>query len=149
MSYYHLSNNRYYNYNEQVDTFYIRSILNDTNVRYQMVKSEYLSTEERYHCPVEATMDVLGGKWKLLIIHHLLEGTKRFNELQKAMPKVTQRMLTAKLRELESHGIINRKVYAVVPPKVEYSMTEFGRTVEPMLWVMDAWGKTFIEGGNF
>ncbi len=93
-------------------------------------------------------MDVIGGKWKLLIIHHLLEGTKRFNELQKAIPAVTQRMLTSKLRELEKDGIVHRKVYAEVPPKVEYSMTEFGRTVESMLWVMHDWGKTFIAKGS-
>ena len=110
-----------------------------------MVKSKKNSQESRYHCPVEATMDVIGGKWKLLIIHHLLEGTKRFNELQKAIPAVTQRMLTSKLRELERDGIVHRKVYAEVPPKVEYSMTEFGRTVEPMLWVMRDWGKIFME----
>ena len=112
-----------------------------------MIKSKILSAENRYHCPVEATMDVIGGKWKLLIIHHLLEGTKRFNELQKAIPAVTQRMLTSKLRELERDGIVHRKVYAEVPPKVEYSMTEFGRTVEPMLWVMHDWGKVFMERG--
>ncbi|RLB65245.1 MAG: MarR family transcriptional regulator [Deltaproteobacteria bacterium] len=104
--------------------------------------------EKKYHCPVEATMDVIGGKWKLLIIHYLLEGTKRFNELQKAIPAVTQRMLTSKLRELEKDGIVHRKVYAEVPPKVEYSMTEFGRTVESMLWVMHDWGKTFIAKGS-
>jgi len=112
-----------------------------------VVKSKILLAESRYSCPVEATMDAIGGKWKLLIIHHLLEGTKRFNELQKAIPAVTQRMLTSKLRELEKDGIVHRKVYAEVPPKVEYSMTEFGRTVKPMLWVMHDWGKTFMERG--
>lgn len=101
----------------------------------------------KYNCPVEATMEAIGGKWKLLIIHHLLEGTKRFNELQKLIPAVTQRMLTSKLRELERDGIVHRKVYAEVPPKVEYSMTEFGQTVEPMLWVMHDWGKAFMERG--
>ncbi len=125
----------------------ICSIILDTNREYQVVKEKTTLAESRYSCPVEATMDVIGGKWKLLIIHHLLEGTKRFNELQKAIPAVTQRMLTSKLRELERDGIVHRKVYAEVPPKVEYSMTEFGRTVEPMLWVMHDWGKTFMGMG--
>ena len=109
-----------------------------------MVQERILS-DSKYNCPVEATMDVIGGKWKTLIIHHLLEGTKRFNELKKLIPKVTQRMLTSKLRELEQFGIIHRKVYAEVPPKVEYSLTEYGRTVEPVLWAMHDWGINFIE----
>ena len=87
-----------------------------------MVKERIL-LDSKYHCPVEATMDVIGGKWKTLIIHHLLEGTKRFNALKKLIPGVTQRMLTSKLRELEQFGVVHRKVYAEVPPKVEYSLT--------------------------
>ena len=112
-----------------------------------MVKERIL-LNSKYHCPVEATLDVIGGKWKPLIIHHLLEGTKRFNELKRLIPAVTQRMLTSKLRELEQLGIVHRKVYAEVPPKVEYSLTEFGRTVEPVLWAMHDWGKDFIERCN-
>ena len=104
--------------------------------------------DSKYSCPVEATIDVIGGKWKTLIIHHLLEDTKRFSELKRLIPKVTQRMLTSQLRELEQHGIVHRKVYAEVPPKVEYSLTEFGKTLEPILWVMHDWGKSFIERGN-
>jgi len=129
----------------QVDTILIGSIILYTNRRFEVVKAKIKLADGKYNCPVEATMDAIGGKWKLLIIHHLLEGTKRFNELQKLIPKVTQRMLTSKLRELEQDGIVHRKVYAEVPPKVEYSMTEFGQTVEPMLWVMHDWGKTFME----
>lgn len=91
-------------------------------------------------CPVEATLDAIGGKYKGMLLYHLLDGTKRFGELRKLMPTVTQRTMTLQLRELESVGIIRREVYAVVPPKVEYSLTELGRTLEPILRLMLAWG---------
>ncbi len=98
-----------------------------------------------YNCPVEATMDVIGGKWKVIIIHHLLDGTKRFSELRRLIPQVTQRMLTSQLRELESDGAVHREVYPQVPPKVEYSLTKLGKTLEPVLLVMHDWGKSFID----
>ena len=83
-------------------------------------------------CPVETTLEVLTGKWKANILFHLLTGTKRFGELRRLMPKVTQQMLTAHLRELERDGIIHREVYAQVPPKVEYSLTQLGRGLAPV-----------------
>ena len=98
-----------------------------------------------YNCPVEATMDVIGGKWKVIIIHHLLDGTKRFGELRHLIPQVTPRMLTSQLRELERDGAVQRKVYAQVPPKVEYTLTELGKTLEPVLLVMHDWGQGFID----
>jgi len=101
--------------------------------------------KNEYHCPVEATIDVIGGKWKTLIIHNLLDGTKRFNELKRLVSNVTQRMLTSQLRELESIGIVHREVYAQIPPKVEYSLTKKGRTLEPVLWKMHEWGELFLE----
>ena len=101
--------------------------------------------ENHYNCPVEATMDVIGGKWKVIIIHHLLDGTKRFSELRRLIPQVTQRMLTSQLRELESDGAVHREVYPQVPPKVEYSLTKLGKTLEPVLLVMHDWGKSFID----
>jgi len=101
--------------------------------------------ESTCHCPVEVTLDVIGGKWKCLIIHHLLDGTKRFGELRKLTPAITQRMLTAQLRELERDGIVHRKVYPQVPPKVEYSLTELGKSLKPVLISMDKWGTSFIH----
>jgi DNA-binding HxlR family transcriptional regulator len=93
------------------------------------------------HCPVEAALDLIGGKWKSIILFRVLEETRRFNELRRLMPGLTQRMLTNQLRELERDGLISRKVYAEVPPKVEYSMTEFGKTLEPVLLSLKQWAE--------
>jgi len=98
-----------------------------------------------YGCSVEATLDVIGGRWKGVILFHLLEGTKRFNELQRLVQGCTQRMLTLQLRELEKDGVVRRTVYAEVPPKVEYSLTEFGRSLEPILLMMREWGDQYIS----
>lgn len=100
---------------------------------------------EDHNCPVEVTLEVIGGKWKCLILHHLLDGKKRFNELKKLIPTVSQRMLTSQLRELERNGIVHRKVYAQIPPKVEYSLTDLGKSLEPVLWAMHDWGKRYVE----
>lgn len=91
-------------------------------------------------CPVEMTLQIIGGKWKPLILFYLLQGTKRFNELRRLLPHVTQQMLTLQLRELERHGIVHRHVYAEVPPKVEYSLTPLGHSLEPLLEQMLEWG---------
>jgi DNA-binding HxlR family transcriptional regulator len=104
--------------------------------------------KDTYNCPVEATMGAIGGKWKVLIIHHLLEDTKRFNELKRLLPNITQRMLTSQLRELEKTGLVNRKVYAEVPPKVEYSLTKQGRTLESLLWKMHKWGTDLLSSSD-
>jgi DNA-binding HxlR family transcriptional regulator len=98
--------------------------------------------ESYVNCPVEAALDLIGGKWKAVILFRLMEGTKRFNQLQKLIPNVTRRMLTLQLRELEEDGLISRKVYQEVPPKVEYSLTEFGLTLKPLLIVLKEWGET-------
>ncbi len=98
-----------------------------------------------YLCPVEATVDVIGGKWKSVILFHLLSGKKRFGELQRLLPGVTQRMLTLQLRELEADGIVERYVYREVPPKVEYSLTPFGKSLEPVLEQMLAWGQEYMR----
>jgi len=96
-----------------------------------------------HECPVEITLDVIGGKWKGMVLYWLLDGTARFNEIRRAVPKATQRMLTLQLRELESDGVIRRKVYAEVPPKVEYSLTEFGLSLKPILLLMRDWGTQY------
>ncbi len=92
-------------------------------------------------CPVETALDVLAGKWKILILWYLRSETKRFNELQKLLPRTTQKMLIQKLRELEEDGIIHREVYPVVPPKVEYSLTEYGETLKPIVKQLYLWGE--------
>ncbi len=93
-----------------------------------------------FGCPVEATLAVIGGRWKAVILFHLVDGTKRFNELRRLCPDVTQRMMTLQLRELEADGIVHREVYPEVPPRVEYSLTELGATLGPLLTAMRAWG---------
>ncbi len=103
------------------------------------------SYEKHFGCPMEACMEVIGGKWKGVILGYLLGGTMRFGELKQKLPEVTQRMLTTQLKELEAHGVVARKVYAEVPPKVEYSLTDFGRTLEPILIQMKGWGEGFLQ----
>ncbi|MFL5577051.1 MAG: winged helix-turn-helix transcriptional regulator [Gemmatimonadaceae bacterium] len=95
-------------------------------------------------CSVEVCLEVIGGKWKGVILDHLLSGTKRFGELRRLLPNVTQRMLTTQLRELEADGVIARTVYAQVPPRVEYSLTEFGTTLEPIIALMRSWGDEYL-----
>lgn len=103
-------------------------------------------TRNTYNCEKELTLAVIGGKWKMLILWHLgKEGTKRFNELKSLMPGITQRMLVNQLRELEEDFIVHREVYPVVPPKVEYSLTEQGTTLIPILGSMYEWGKNYME----
>ncbi|MEK4998245.1 winged helix-turn-helix transcriptional regulator [Paenibacillus sp. FSL H7-0918] len=94
-------------------------------------------------CPVEFTLDVIGGKWKGILIYHLIDGTKRFNEFRRICPGITQRMLTLQLRELEEDGVVHREVYHQVPPKVEYSLTEFGKTLIPIIKLMKDWGEVY------
>lgn len=94
-------------------------------------------------CPVEAALQVIGGKWKPVILYHLVDGTKRFNELRRLMPGITQRMLTNQLRDLETDGIVDRKIYPQVPPKVEYSLTPHGETLIPVLSSLHDWGVSY------
>ncbi|HEX3732963.1 MAG TPA: helix-turn-helix domain-containing protein [Mycobacteriales bacterium] len=94
-------------------------------------------------CPTEVALEIVGGKWKLVILEHLVDSVRRFGELQRAMPAVTARMLTRQLRELEADGLVLRTVYTQVPPKVEYSLTEVGRSLEPLLAQLRAWGEQY------
>lgn len=105
---------------------------------------EILDTEPQ-HCPVEATLALIGGKYKTLILWNLTEGTLRFSELKKIVTSATPKMLTHQLRELEQDGLITRKVYPVVPPKVEYSLTPLGQSIRPILESMYAWGADYLK----
>jgi DNA-binding HxlR family transcriptional regulator len=91
-------------------------------------------------CPIEITLEVIGGMWKVIIIRELINGTRRYNELHRALKRATHKMLAQQLRELERDGVVNRKVYPVVPPKVEYSLTPLGRRLKPILKAMQSWG---------
>lgn len=96
-------------------------------------------------CPVEATLDVISGKWKGVILYHLLEGTLRFGELKRRLRGITQRMLTKQLRELEDSGLVVRTVYAEVPPRVEYRLSKEGHSLEPILRALEAWGERRLD----
>ncbi len=124
----------------QVSTIMIGSITFDTISSKSMKAREYNS---RTGCAVEATLDVIGGRWKAVIVFYLLHHKMRFGELKKRLPNVTQRMLTLQLRELEEDGVLTRTVYAEVPPRVEYELTEFGRSLKPVLIMMRDWGETY------
>ncbi len=104
-----------------------------------------LPQNSRESCPVTATVDAIGGKWKPLIIHYLLQGTCRFGELRRHIPTATQQMLTLQLRDLERDGLIHREVYAQVPPKVEYSVTPLGRSLQPVIEQMTTWGRHYLH----
>jgi DNA-binding HxlR family transcriptional regulator len=103
------------------------------------------NANREYICTVEAAINEIGGKWKSLILCTLKDGKLRFSEINNKLPEITQRMLTKTLRELEKDGIINRKVYAEVPPKVEYSLTPKGESVMPILDALCQWGKEYCE----
>lgn len=102
-------------------------------------------TGNKANCAVEATLRVIGGRWKVLILRELLFGVKRFNELQRSITGITQKMLTQQLRELEKDGLVHREVYSQVPPKVEYSLTLLGKSLQPILEAMHEWGNYFLE----
>jgi DNA-binding HxlR family transcriptional regulator len=96
-------------------------------------------------CPVEGTLELIGGKWKGVILYHLLKnGTLRFNEIRRRLTGVTQRMLTNQLRSLEKNDLITRKIYRQIPPRVEYSLTDRGRSLEPIIMALEAWGQANI-----
>ena len=104
-----------------------------------------LKKEELPECPVATTVQLIGNKWKLLILRNLLARPWRFNELRKSLDGISQKVLTESLRSMESDGIIVRRVYAEVPPRVEYSLSELGETLRPILDAMQAWGEEYKE----
>lgn len=99
-------------------------------------------------CPVESTLKVIGGRWKVLILRELFQGVKRFGELHRALNGITQKMLTQQLREMEADGIVHREVYLQVPPKVEYSLTTLGESLKPLVEVMHNWGIHHLNEQN-
>jgi len=103
------------------------------------------SYDRQYNCPIEATIELIGGKYKAIILWHLASGTLRFNEIRKLIPQATPKMLAQQLRELENCNLIVRVVYPVVPPKVEYSLSDFGKSITPVLAVMCDWGTDFLR----
>lgn len=100
------------------------------------------------NCPVEATLDLIGGKYKALILWHLSEGKLRFSELKKVITGATPKMLTQQLRELEAQALIHREVFPIIPPKVEYSLTELGKSMMPVLVAMRDWGADYLRSKN-
>ncbi|MBQ6636777.1 MAG: helix-turn-helix transcriptional regulator [Lachnospiraceae bacterium] len=103
--------------------------------------------EKKFNCPVEATISQIGGKYKAVILYHLLNNELlRFNEIQKQMPQATAKMLSRQLRELETDGLVHREVYPVVPPRTEYSLTERGKTLAPIINEIYDWGRAYMDG---
>ena len=109
------------------------------------MKAKNLPPTECWPCPVTQTLEVIGGKWKPIILWEMERGTLRFGELRRTMPGITQKMLTQQLRELEQNGIVWRKVYAEVPPRVEYGITEYGQTLRGLLNEMASWGQKHLQ----
>ncbi|WP_368086657.1 winged helix-turn-helix transcriptional regulator [Bacillus sp. cl95] len=102
-----------------------------------------LSSE--YQCAINMVIEIIGGKWKVLILWNLNEGGRRFNDLKRALPGITQKMLTQQLRELEQHGLVSRTVYEEMPPRVEYTTTALGKKLQPTLFEMGKWGDVYAE----
>ena len=128
----------------QERTFNAHSVGNDT----VMTRIRHQSLDCSPGCAVEATLQFIDGKWKGVILYHLLQGTLRFNAIRKRLPNITQRMLTTQLRELERDGFVLRTVYPEVPPKVEYSLTARGRTLEPVIMTLKRWGDEHTTFGR-
>lgn len=111
----------------------------------QAVSDLMVYREKEYKCGIDVTLAVVGGKWKASILWHLAHGTMRFSDLQRQFSATTRKMLTQQLRELEADGLVHREVYPQVPPKVEYSLTEKGRSIYPILERMCDWGKQYLQ----
>lgn len=107
-------------------------------------QAENASTIQDIHCPVEATLGLIGGKYKALILWKLISGPMRFSELRRTVSTATPKMLTQQLRELEKDGLVHREIFPVIPPRVEYSLTDFGRSIRPVLESMYAWGSGYL-----
>ncbi|MDR1965315.1 MAG: helix-turn-helix transcriptional regulator [Synergistaceae bacterium] len=98
-----------------------------------------------YECPLALSLDIIGGKWKALVMYHLRKGALRTGEIRRRIPKITQKMLTQQLRELESDGLVERRVFDTVPPRVEYSLTKLGETAKPLIGELCSWGSLYAD----
>ena len=110
-----------------------------------MAQVEPIRIEDLPACPVETTLALIGNKWDVLILRDLMTRTMRFGELQRSVGSISQKVLTAQLRKMEANGLVHREVYAEVPPRVEYSLTELGRSLNPILDALRAWGEGYKE----
>jgi DNA-binding HxlR family transcriptional regulator len=105
----------------------------------------FLLDGKEYHCAMDVTMDYIGGKWKTVVLWYLRKDKKRFSELRKLIPNITEKMLSLQLKDLENDGLVKRKIYPEVPPKVEYYLTDFGKTLIPMLEEIAKWGRGLAQ----
>ena len=105
----------------------------------------FLLEGKEYHCAMDVTMDYIGGKWKTVVLWYLRKDKKRFSELRKLIPNITEKMLSLQLKDLENDGLVKRKIYPEVPPKVEYYLTDFGKTLIPMLEEIARWGRGLAQ----
>jgi DNA-binding HxlR family transcriptional regulator len=133
------------NNNIATDTLSTRPITETDTVPVNKILTRNKDRFAKYNCAIEATLDLIGGKYKSIILWHLISRTLRFNEISKEIPQATPKMLTQQLRELEHDGLINRVVYPVIPPKVEYSLSEFGESIVPVLSSMRNWGHHYMK----
>lgn len=113
-------------------------IINNKEVRFKV-------RGEEFHCALDVTMNFIGGKWKTVVLWYLRKGKKRFSELHRLIPGITEKMLSLQLKQLEQDGIVERVVYAEIPPRVEYHLTEFGKTLNPLLEAVAKWGRELAE----
>ena len=116
-----------------------RNIFNTMNI--DGTEYKILMGDRTYHCALDVTMHVIGGKWKTIVLWYLRKGSKRFSELRKLIPDITEKMLSMQLKQLEKDGLVSRKVFAEVPPRVEYTLTAHGRTLLPLLEEIAKWGR--------
>lgn len=135
----------HYGRHGEIRTKFVYSVKRDT---VDMGKLRHARHDCSPGCSVEATLSLIDGKWKGVILHHLSSGVLRFNELRRQMPNVTQRMLTSQLRELEDDGLVHREIYPQVPPKVEYSLTPLGQSLSPVIATLRAWGEAHFDFEN-
>lgn len=121
----------------------VGTILSYSNLKVTIGENKVISNKNNLDCPVATTINLIGNKWKLLIIRDLLSGTKRFGELRKSLTGISQRVLTTNLRDLENDGLLKRKVFAEVPPRVEYSLSKTGLSLNRIIQSMADWGNKY------